>query len=104
MLGNDPATVREFVDLYLEKTAEQITQIRAALSAGKASEVELLAHRCKGASATCGITAMRQPISELEAAGRAGNLSRGAEVLAHAEQTFGRVRKILTERLRTLGA
>ncbi|MBI2947224.1 MAG: response regulator [Verrucomicrobia bacterium] len=104
MLGDDPATVREFVDLYLQKTSEQMAQMRAALTAGKAADVEMLAHRCKGASATCGITAMQQPMGELEAAGRSGDLSRATEILARAERTFGRVREILANRLRALGS
>lgn len=102
MLGDDPKTVREFLDLYFHHTETQIQQLQAALQAANAGEVQMLAHRCKGASATCGVTSVALPMKKLESAAQSGDLSQATRLLAEARDSFGRVREILLERLRSL--
>lgn len=78
MLGTEDAVLREFLEKHCRRTAERIDAMRAALEAGDASELEILAHGCQGTSANFGIRALVRPAQELENAARSGDLSSGA--------------------------
>lgn len=95
MLGEDDATVREFLHEYLRRTAAQIEQLGAALNSANAVQVELLAHRSRGASANFGVDAMIYALERLEEAARAGDLSNGRHLLAGIEQAFALVQKTI---------
>jgi CheY-like chemotaxis protein len=104
MLGVEAGTVREFLNLYFRQTSSQIEQLQNALQSSNAADVEMLAHKCKGASSTCGIKAMVRPMAQLERAAHSGDISNAAEFLAEARESFGRVQKILLEWLKSLEA
>ena len=98
MLGEDGNTVREFVELYLRKTSAQIEELRAAVESANAAEATLLAHRCKGASATCGILALVQPMTQLERAAKSEDWPACSTYFAEAQTAFHLVQKLLVER------
>ena len=70
----------EILDIYLRQTSENLQKLVAAIEAGDANEVELIAHNCAGTSANCGIVAVLPALRELERMGREGSLD-GAVVL-----------------------
>ncbi|HEY8187493.1 MAG TPA: response regulator [Pyrinomonadaceae bacterium] len=91
--------VFEIVDIYLEEMAQNLEKLTAAIAAGNAGEVDLIAHNCTGTSANCGIFAVTQPLRELERMGREGRLD-GAEALCRqVVSEFERVKIFLRENL-----
>jgi HPt (histidine-containing phosphotransfer) domain-containing protein len=71
----------------------------AAIAAGNASEVDLIAHNCAGTSANCGMVAVVQPLRELERMGREGCLD-GAKALGRQVfSEFERVKVFLKDNL-----
>jgi CheY-like chemotaxis protein/HPt (histidine-containing phosphotransfer) domain-containing protein len=102
MLGDDFGTMREFMELYLQQMKVQLEHLQAALDSANVSEVEMLAHRCKGASATCGITSVVRPMGELERIAREGDLSTAAGILAEAKAAFAGVQEILLNHLKSM--
>ena len=91
--------MREFLDEYLRKTSTLIEQLGAALDSANAADVELLAHRCRGASANFGIEAMVHPMAQLEQAARSKDWANGPRLLAEAQEAFALVQKLLLSRI-----
>ena len=102
MAGPDEASVRELVNLFLTQTAEQLGDIRKAMTAGSAREVARIAHKAAGASATCGMTALVAPLKQMEREGHEGHLESAARQQRDAEQALDRVREFLDAYLKTL--
>ena len=99
VMGEDPAELRETLDLYLDDMADNLGKLLAAIASGNANEIMLLAHNAAGVSANCGIVALVAPLRELERLGREDQLN-GVEVLsAQVDQEFDRVRLFLKENL-----
>ena len=98
MFCEESDDLRAFLASYIEKTSSQIDKIRAALNAGDVFEVEVLSHRCRGASANFGIRAMVDPMTQLEEAAKAKDLSDAPRFLREAETAFDVITKIIEER------
>ena len=101
MLGEDRGVVRDFVELYLRQTSAQLAQLSGAVIAENASDAANLAHRCKGASATCGIHAMAEPMARLERAAKSQDWPSGSRHLTEAQEAFANVEKLLIDRFRS---
>lgn len=91
----DTDFARDLADLYRNHIAEQLALLRAALAAHSASDVQCIAHHCKGSSHTCGATALASLFGELARLGLAGQLEEAAGVVADVEREFARVQAIL---------
>jgi HPt (histidine-containing phosphotransfer) domain-containing protein len=79
--------------------SENIEKLAAAIEAGNAGELDLIAHNCAGTSANCGMVAVVQPLRELERMGREGSLA-GAEALRQqVVSEFQRVKLFLLDNL-----
>jgi CheY-like chemotaxis protein/HPt (histidine-containing phosphotransfer) domain-containing protein len=89
----------EILDLYLEQMSENLEKLTAAIEAGNAGEVDLIAHNCAGTSANCGMVAVVKPLRELERLGRAGSLVGAAALGRQAVSEFERLRVFLQENL-----
>jgi len=89
--------VREILDLYLEQMESSLKKLNAAIAAGNASEVDLIAHNCYGSSANCGMIAMIAPLRDLERMGRENQLGGAADRVAEAEKEFERIKIYLRE-------
>ena len=99
MLGNDVNAMEEFVALYCRRTQEQIDQLAKEIAAGDVKQTLQVAHRCKGASATCGIDGVARLMGEIERGARVGDISAAPRLHAEATVCFARVREALAERL-----
>jgi len=89
----------EIVDIYLGQMSENLEKLTAAIEAGNARELDLIAHNCAGTSANCGMVAVVQPLRELERMGRQGSLA-GAEALGRQVLSeFQRVKVFLRDNL-----
>lgn len=62
----------EILDIYLAQMSENLEKLTAAIEAGDANELDLIAHNCAGTSANCGMVAVVQPLRELERMSRQG--------------------------------
>jgi signal transduction histidine kinase/two-component SAPR family response regulator/HPt (histidine-containing phosphotransfer) domain-containing protein len=104
MAGSDPVGVRELVELYLGQTSGQLEELKVAVEQGATKEIERVAHKAAGASATCGIVGIVPMLRELERHGRAGDTRAAAVVIEQVSSELGRVREFLDQHLRSLEA
>jgi CheY-like chemotaxis protein/HPt (histidine-containing phosphotransfer) domain-containing protein len=93
--NDDPAMVKELVDLYFAQAQDLMNGLRAATNSGSAKDVAHFAHKLVGASLACGMSAMVPPLRELEKRGKEGSLG-DAEALferanRHLELTRNKV-------------
>jgi HPt (histidine-containing phosphotransfer) domain-containing protein len=89
----------DILDIYLMQMSENIEKLAAAIEAGNAGELDLIAHNCAGTSANCGMVAVVEPLRELERMGREGSLA-GAEALGRqVVSEFQRVKVFLRDNL-----
>ena len=95
MAGGDEAGIRELIDLYFTQTSNQFEQLNTAVEANNLQEVERIAHKAAGASATCGMNAVVPALRELERQGREGRLVDAATLVAHILKELERIRAYL---------
>ena len=92
----------DILDIYMGQMSESLERLTAAIAAGNAGEVDLIAHNCAGTSANCGIVAVVRPLRALEQMGREGSLD-GAEAFGHqVVLEFERVKVFLQENLKAV--
>jgi signal transduction histidine kinase/HPt (histidine-containing phosphotransfer) domain-containing protein len=104
MAGTDPTGVRDLVELYLNQTTGQLDALRDAVQSASSKEVERIAHKAAGASATCGIVGMVPLLREMEALGRQGDGAGGAVLVSRVEAELERVRQFLSRHVENLEA
>jgi CheY-like chemotaxis protein/HPt (histidine-containing phosphotransfer) domain-containing protein len=104
MAGIDAAGVRDLVELYLNQTTGQLVALREAVCAGSSKEVERIAHKAAGASATCGIIGMVPLLREIEGLGRSGQGSGAVALVTRVDEELERVRHFLSRHVETLEA
>jgi CheY-like chemotaxis protein/HPt (histidine-containing phosphotransfer) domain-containing protein len=92
--GN-PDNLRELVTLYLDQTRGQISQMHAAVEAGRPQDLRRLAHSCAGASATCGMRRLVPLLRQLERQGQEGQIAGAAAICNQVSKEFDDVRKFL---------
>lgn len=78
----DPEGTIELIDLYLEQADETMTNLRTAIESRSAEQINQLAHRLAGASATCGAIAIVPTLRELERRGLENELDGTDSLLA----------------------
>ncbi len=92
----DPEEMRALAALFLEQADELMPGLHDALAAGSAPEVNVLAHKLAGSSASCGMVALVPMLRELEQMGRAGDLSAAADCHQGVTVELDRTRHFLT--------
>jgi HPt (histidine-containing phosphotransfer) domain-containing protein len=92
--GN-PESMRELVDLFYTQTEKQFKQIEDAVRANKPADVGHIAHSCKGASATLGMTRLAAVLLKLEKLGKSGALTGAEEFCAEARREFKDIQTFL---------
>jgi CheY-like chemotaxis protein/HPt (histidine-containing phosphotransfer) domain-containing protein len=103
MSGPEAAQVRELMEMYLTQTEGQLRELNVALAAGVAKDVERVAHKAAGASATCGMDRIAPLLRELERLGREGRLEGSAALAEEVGKELERIRVFLEDYVRTLG-
>jgi HPt (histidine-containing phosphotransfer) domain-containing protein len=84
----DRQSMRELVDLFYTQTELQLKQIEDAVRANNSAAVGHIAHSCKGASATLGMTRLAAVLLKLEKLGKSGALTGAGEFCAEARREF----------------
>ena len=95
MAGGDEAGIHELIDLYFTQTSSQFEQLNTAVRSDACEEVERIAHKAAGASATCGMNAVVPALRELERQGRERRLVEAAALVARALNELERIRTYL---------
>ena len=103
LAGGGETGLLELTDLYLSQTTEQMESLKVAVETGAVQEVERIAHKSAGASATCGMNAIVLPLRELERQGHEGKLSDAVALVSQASKELERIRIFLNNRLRQSG-
>jgi len=85
----------------LNQTTEQLQVLKVAVETGAMQDVERIAHKSAGASATCGMNAIVPHLRELERQGHQGKLSDGPELVSKAGKELERIRNYLNNRRRS---
>jgi len=100
---DNPQRVAEMVRLYMTQGDELMGKLDAAVKAASAKDVEQVAHKLCGSSASCGMTAVVAPLRELERQGREGDLTGSPPALAIVQTQYARVHRFLSEYLESAG-
>jgi HPt (histidine-containing phosphotransfer) domain-containing protein len=93
---DDPDQLREMVALYLGESDDLVKKLGVAIQMGEAKEVERLAHKWLGGSASCGMTAILPPLQELEYMGRSGLVREAEQSYTDASNQLSRIQRFLT--------
>jgi HPt (histidine-containing phosphotransfer) domain-containing protein len=99
IFDNDPDQVREVLNLYLEQASAQIEGMGAAIAAGNAPDLNRLAHKCAGSSASCGMNNIVPLLRELERMGKESQLAEAPEFYGLVQAEFQNIRQILIQHL-----
>ena len=92
--GN-PESMRELIDMFYKQTEQQFKQIEDAMRANKSADVGHIAHSCKGASATLGMTRLAAVLLKLEKLGKSGALAGAEEFCAEARREYNDIQTFL---------
>jgi CheY-like chemotaxis protein/HPt (histidine-containing phosphotransfer) domain-containing protein len=98
LTDGNPESLRELLDMFYKQTARQLDEIEEAVHANKSAEVGHVAHSCKGASATLGMTRLAAALLQLEKLGKSGALTGADEFLAGARREFKEIKTFLARR------
>jgi len=90
-----PESMRELVDLFSTQTERQLKEIEDAVRANQPAEVGHVAHSCKGASATLGMTRLAAALLKLEKLGKSGALAGAEGLCAEARREFSDIQTFL---------
>jgi PAS domain S-box-containing protein len=96
-VGGDRALLAHLVGVFLEYYPTAITELRMAVAAGDASQVEKLAHSLKGAISTFEAETSFALANDLEIMGREARLSDAPATLQRLEEALERIKVITAE-------
>ena len=96
-VGGMEEEARALVAIYAEQANELFERLNGAVTVLATAEIEHVAHKLAGSSASCGFTALVAPLRELEHAARLGQLSaEQARELCHcAQERYAQVQQFL---------
>ena len=97
MSGNSPEMMRELVTMFTQQTTLQLKQLEENIRVGLPAEVRRVAHSCKGASATLGMTHLAKLMLDLERQGAAGSLTNAPQLCQDAVREFKNVQDFLAK-------
>jgi CheY-like chemotaxis protein len=96
-MGDSREEFSEILEIYVTHMSESLEKLDAAFSSRDHSSVESIAHNCAGTSANCGMTAVIEPLRELEEAAHAEHLENASPLVAQTRLGFERIREFLKE-------
>jgi len=84
--------LREIIELFLEQTNDQISQLNEAVDNVDTKTTEIIAHQLKGSSANLGARRLSDTFSQLEKFAKEDDLSQAGNLLEVIRVTFDRTR------------
>jgi signal transduction histidine kinase/DNA-binding response OmpR family regulator len=101
-VGDDPGLLRELIGIFRNEAPRLMTQIRQAIDAADARQLQQSAHALKGSAAVFGASAVCDLARKLEESGAAGNLAGSRETSTVLEQELDLLRPALDRLLSKL--
>ncbi len=97
MLSDDGSNdmLFEIIDIFLDDAPARLIDVAAAVQAGDATAAFENAHAVKGSAATLGALRLAELCRQVEAMGRAGDVSGAASVMASVQAEYERVKAAL---------
>ena len=89
-LGDDEELCKEIIELFIEDTPHQISDLKKALEKKDASMVQRQAHSLKGSSANTSALGMQEIAFQIEKAGETGDLDLANSLLVKIEDEYGK--------------
>lgn len=93
--GPDDGAVAEIVNFYLTYMAGQLDALHAAIAGQCVKDVELIAHRCAGSSATFGMQSIVAPLAAIERQARDGRVDGALALEGEARGAFAEIETAL---------
>ena len=94
---DDPAFLRELIEIYLQDTPLRLTEIDTALAKSDGTLLTRAAHSIKGSSGNFGASTLAKLAQEIEGHGKTGNFAAAAAALPGFKAEFARVKEALTK-------
>lgn len=88
---NDDDLKKEVVEIYLSQTVISLSEIETAINDKNPAKVFELAHRTVSGSVICGMTAIVEPMKQLEKIGKEGKLDEAAPIFVQAQSAFAAI-------------
>jgi CheY-like chemotaxis protein len=95
LTDGDMDSMRELIDMFYKQTERQMKEIEDAVGGNRSAEVGSIAHSCKGASATLGMTRLAAVMLKLEKLGKSGMLTGAEELCAEARREYKEIQAFL---------
>jgi HPt (histidine-containing phosphotransfer) domain-containing protein len=95
LVGDDEATIREFLQDFRSSSARIATGLRTACAAGEAKAAGDIAHKLKSSARSVGALALGELCAAIEQAGKAGQTAKLAALLTHFEVELAAVDQYL---------
>ena len=93
--GDDPKAMGTLLNLYVQQATELLPALDAAVQSKSAPEVNLIAHKLRGASLTCGANSIAMVLQQLEHLGGTGDVSKAEPLCHRAGNEFARLKDFL---------
>lgn len=93
--ADDVELMNELIDLYFPQTRELLDELKNAVAQKNAGAVYQAAHKALGSSVTCGMTAVIEPLRELEEVGRNNDFENAEQFLSQAEEGYAKLQAYL---------
>ena len=95
--GGDDAQLRDLLELFFTEADKLMRDLGAAVRVASPREVNRLAHKLCGASATCGMVSLVVPLREMERQAGQGQLAEAGELLSRAGGLLAATRRGVAE-------
>ena len=95
LVGDDEATIREFLHDFRLSATKIAAELRAACVAGETATARAQSHKLKSSSRSVGALALGELCAAMEKAGKGGDTAALAALLPQFEQELARVEGFL---------
>lgn len=99
MVGNDPAVLRRFLEMFLTRSDQQIKVIVQALQTNDARLIADTAHALKSSARAVGALRLGELCQALEAAGKSNDLQSSQAISTQMAQSLEVVCQLITQHL-----
>ncbi len=91
--------MQRVIKVYIEKTPEQLQELKEALRDGDAARIRLLGHAVKGASANIEAPLLKETAYKIECAGKSADLSEVEPLISSFEEIFSRLKATVDQEI-----
>ncbi len=97
-LMGDEGLAATVIAAFRDDMPRQVTALKELIAQGQVIQAGALGHRIKGAAANVGAEALREKASEMEMAGKGGDMEQLGRLMPELEERFDRLNEAMEER------